>query len=647
MGIKRFLHAFTLVELSVVLVVIAIITGMTMNAGLGVVESSKQGATEKRMDEIEKALMAFRTKYGRLPCPADPMVNAETSSGIVNFGLEAPPGGGCIRTSTGTTWAYLTTTVRTSVPSGMVPVTTLKLPQEFAYDGWGRKFQYEMAPELGTPNSFKYSPPSDVCTDKGPIVNNESATTVSDGAAYVLSSMGANGAGAYTKSGTRINAATVGTDLGTDEQTNLRSISAYAWGGTAPQYVMKNGASGTLGTAGYYDDIVRYKNRAQLMTEDDRKKSWYLGPDLVLGYDATSTAGGSNLALVKIRCGRFAAFSGSVSPALTAANTINFKYAGFTPNNTALLLYFNGACHLYRISGSTLTEAVGAVPNCPTDVTTGAIAASSGTLALSHGTAPYVRMWKWTGSKYVQIPEAIGAANTNLYNACSTQPTSMSFSDDGKYFTSASPETVANSCARLYTLAANGKYKPIVSPSNTQIIANNIISPNGVIYLAFRINGSILQTYNFKNLFNSVSASTSTTFLANGSSTVAYNITNPRAVAFSPDSEYYSAAGISSGATFPIGRISPETSSTSWARLLVPIGASGIPATKSPKQISFSRDGYYMVVATGETGATTLPFAMYQQSSGTAATSSTYNRFTIPLLLSNSDSPSSIAVFAR
>ena len=62
---------FSLVELSVVLVVIALITGMTVAAGVGALESTKRAATINKMDEIEKALLAFRIKYGRLPCPAD------------------------------------------------------------------------------------------------------------------------------------------------------------------------------------------------------------------------------------------------------------------------------------------------------------------------------------------------------------------------------------------------------------------------------------------------------------------------------------------------------------------------------------------------------------------------------------------------
>ena len=95
MGLRmrnRRVAGFTLLELTIVLVIVAIITGMGLISTLGVLESARRAATENKLNEIEKALMAFRVANGRLPCPFD-LYHADTSAFA---GLESEPPGTCL-----------------------------------------------------------------------------------------------------------------------------------------------------------------------------------------------------------------------------------------------------------------------------------------------------------------------------------------------------------------------------------------------------------------------------------------------------------------------------------------------------------------------------------------------------------------------
>ncbi len=62
---------FTLVELSVVLVIIAAVVGMTVTSGVTVISASRYSSTLSKMNALDQALMAYRIANDRLPCPSD------------------------------------------------------------------------------------------------------------------------------------------------------------------------------------------------------------------------------------------------------------------------------------------------------------------------------------------------------------------------------------------------------------------------------------------------------------------------------------------------------------------------------------------------------------------------------------------------
>src|SRR5579872_7391263 len=76
--------AFTLAELSVVLVIIAAVLGMTMVSGVTVIGAARYSATISRMNALDGALMAFRVANDRLPCPSD----LSLTQGNASYGAE-------------------------------------------------------------------------------------------------------------------------------------------------------------------------------------------------------------------------------------------------------------------------------------------------------------------------------------------------------------------------------------------------------------------------------------------------------------------------------------------------------------------------------------------------------------------------------
>lgn len=138
---KRYLsssqHGFTLLELSLVLVVVGILANMFIQPMGAQVETAKRQRTDHLLDTIEQALIGFAIAHGRLPCPAD-------WQGVA---VE--------RTTCGTGDNY-----------GLLPAVTLGLPgprdeNGALLDGWNQPFHYAVSaadhPSRGRPGSNDFT----------------------------------------------------------------------------------------------------------------------------------------------------------------------------------------------------------------------------------------------------------------------------------------------------------------------------------------------------------------------------------------------------------------------------------------------------------------------------------------------------------
>ena len=108
---------FTLVELAIVLVIIALLTSGLLMGVTAQRTSADNADAQRQLDNIREALLGFAMAKGRLPCPA----KADLPNTDDNAGLElTPPCDGALQ-------------------HGVLPWKTLGLPET---DPWGNRFTY-------------------------------------------------------------------------------------------------------------------------------------------------------------------------------------------------------------------------------------------------------------------------------------------------------------------------------------------------------------------------------------------------------------------------------------------------------------------------------------------------------------------------
>lgn len=113
-------NGFSLIELAIVLVIVALLSGGLMITLSAQQEGMAASETQRRLQEAQEALLGYVAANGRLPCPASPGTT----------GNESPLGGG------------LCTHPRT----GFLPAVTLGLtptnPNGYLLDGWNNPIRY-------------------------------------------------------------------------------------------------------------------------------------------------------------------------------------------------------------------------------------------------------------------------------------------------------------------------------------------------------------------------------------------------------------------------------------------------------------------------------------------------------------------------
>ncbi len=247
---------FTIVELAVTMVVIAILLGSILVPLNTQVESRKYDETQRVLERAREALLGFAAAYGRFPCPA-----STTSNGAEHFFSPGgdPTNGICHSSVTGT-----------NVYAGFLPATTLGLTpidaQGYALDAWGlspyNRIRYAVSNQtvnVQRPFTTLPDPPTNtrgmraagmanissalllhVCASGTGVVagtNCGTAVTLTTNAIAVIWSVGPN-------------AATTG-GLSTDEAENPNPV-----GGSVDRVFVSKTRSG--GTAGEFDDSVTW-----------------------------------------------------------------------------------------------------------------------------------------------------------------------------------------------------------------------------------------------------------------------------------------------------------------------------------------------------------------------------------------------------
>jgi prepilin-type N-terminal cleavage/methylation domain-containing protein len=285
---RRWARGFTLVEIAVVLLVLALLLGILATFSGGLVAQQRREITRQRLQGVDTALALFVAQNKRLPCPADgALASSNASAGVEN---PNPP----------TTAACANDQAR-----GVVPWRALGLAEQDVTDGWGNRFTYRVATAFvltgsmnfsrcdpvgtrdvsGTSpdsvNGYCFNPtastaftpsewtaPQKVTAGRGLRVRNlagtvimepdTSATTVPNtGAGYVVISHGENAAGAYNSQGVLQTAGSIA--AGTQEQSNFANLAYVAVCTAGPPtctpYLVDDFPTFTQG-ASYFDDLV-------------------------------------------------------------------------------------------------------------------------------------------------------------------------------------------------------------------------------------------------------------------------------------------------------------------------------------------------------------------------------------------------------
>lgn len=185
----RYARGFTLTELAIVLLIVALLIGGLLMPMSSQVDLRNQSETQKRLADINDALLGYAAANGRLPCPAK----------VDSNGVEAPEGGGVCETPHG----------------GFLPASTLGItptnPNGFAVDAWNQPIRYAVTTANGnaftTAGSMRTStiaalaPDLRICPGQvaNPITNPGAANAACNGlslsttAVAVIYSLGKNG----------------------------------------------------------------------------------------------------------------------------------------------------------------------------------------------------------------------------------------------------------------------------------------------------------------------------------------------------------------------------------------------------------------------------------------------------------------------
>lgn len=277
---------FSLVELSVVLVIVSIIAVMGLELTANYMNRTAYKVTAERLDMIDKALVAYRRVNNKLPCPGSTGLTPTSAC----YGKEFNGSGGA-GTCNDTAGACNGNVFAAGVlVSGDVPVRDLGLPLSAMVDGYGNRIYYVVAREQTYNTSYTAGNPLDEfnrvpdaiavrsgkldtnCTAGGALCQDRGM------ASYFLFSVGVDKRGGRTPSGGmgRVcqntgDAADVASTDGMIDTANCRLGGALflAKNGstsiTIPDNVFYDSRfnSGTVDTS-HFDDLVKWRSKGSL-----------------------------------------------------------------------------------------------------------------------------------------------------------------------------------------------------------------------------------------------------------------------------------------------------------------------------------------------------------------------------------------------
>jgi len=250
-NIKSAKKAFTLLELSLVVLIVSILISGGLSVSVTAINNSKMRITKERINLIYRAMGNYLLINKKLPCPG---ALTEAKSSSTTYGSE----GFCDTISK--TGIYVSSNAPL-LNYGSVPVTALGLPKDMAEDGFGGKLVYivdrTFAAETGYAHD-KYGSITIMENQGGAdqtVIPTSSISLGNDKAVLVIMSYGQNQFGAFPADSNAINSNSTDTK---EIENALGSIASpdfdYSFFSES-----KNSDS--------FDDYVFYKTRNNIMID--------------------------------------------------------------------------------------------------------------------------------------------------------------------------------------------------------------------------------------------------------------------------------------------------------------------------------------------------------------------------------------------
>lgn len=174
-------RGFTLVELAVSLVIIALVLGVLVVPLSTQFDQQKIAETQKQLEYVREAVLGFAIANGRLPCPAIRTI----PTGTVGAGTENRSAGACVGGGT--------------AMEGVLPWADLGVVET---DAWGRRFTYRVTAAFADDPSGMQA--SFLVTDNGNITVTDGSANIATTIPAVIVSHGKNGLGAFQPNGTQL-----------------------------------------------------------------------------------------------------------------------------------------------------------------------------------------------------------------------------------------------------------------------------------------------------------------------------------------------------------------------------------------------------------------------------------------------------------
>lgn len=213
------MSGFTLVELAIVLIIVALLTGGMLMSLSAQQENSARKENEQRMAAIQEALMGFAAANGRLPCPDTDLDGAENR--------QSNP----VQNNTPDMGKSTVTTICSNVEGG-IPFQDLGITRS---DFWGSRFRYRVTGDFAktekiydslggsgnliATNHFTLSTPGDIIINQrgdnpgtAGIIEQKFPVALTTKAAAVVISHGPNRMGSITEDGVNMPAPNANSD---------------------------------------------------------------------------------------------------------------------------------------------------------------------------------------------------------------------------------------------------------------------------------------------------------------------------------------------------------------------------------------------------------------------------------------------------